>query len=75
MHGRMMVALFLATLAVGPAAAQDNERGGVRTETMSRMADKDSGFPWDLVGLIGLLGLLGLQKRHGEDSYHPSGIE
>jgi hypothetical protein len=75
MHGRMMVALFLATLAVGPAAAQDNERGGVRTETMSRMADKDGGFPWDLVGLIGLLGFLGLQKRHGEDSYHPSGIE
>jgi hypothetical protein len=75
MRGRMMVALFLATLAVGPAAAQDNERGGVRTETMSRMADKDGDFPWDLIGLIGLLGFLGLQKRHGEDSYHPSGIE
>jgi hypothetical protein len=75
MRGRMMLALFFATLAVGPVSAQDNERGGVRTETQSRLADKNGGLTWDLVGLIGLLGLLGLHKTHEEDSYHPAGIE
>jgi hypothetical protein len=74
MRGRMLLALFVATLAVGPASAQI-ERGGVRTETQDRLASKGSGLTWDLVGLIGLLGLLGLHKRHEEDSYHPSGIE
>ena len=38
MQRRMLVALFLATLAIGPASAQDNERGGVRTETQDRVA-------------------------------------
>ena len=75
MRTRLMLALFLATLAVGPASAQDNERGGVRTETMNRLADKDSIFTWDLIGLIGLLGLLGLHKSHEEDGYHPAPLE
>ena len=77
MRGRMMLALFVATLAVGPASAQDNERGGVRTETQSRMADRDSGndLLWNLVGMLGLLGLIGLHTEHDEDSYHPAPIE
>jgi hypothetical protein len=77
MHGRMIVALFLATLAIGPATAQNDERGGVRTETMSRMADKGSGneLLWNLIGMLGLIGLIGLHNEHDEDSYHPSSIE
>ena len=77
MPRRMLVALFLATLAIGPASAQDNERGGVRTETMSRVADKDSGndLLWNIVGMLGLIGLLGLHNEHDEDSYHPAPIE
>jgi hypothetical protein len=77
MRRRMMLALFLATLAVGPASAQDNERGGIRTETMSRLADRDSrgNLLWNILGLFGLFGLLGLHNQHDEDSYHPSPIE
>jgi hypothetical protein len=77
MQRRMLVALFLATLAVGPASAQDNERGGVRTETQDRAARGASTYDliWNLVGLIGLLGLLGLHTEHDEDSYHPAPIE
>jgi hypothetical protein len=73
----MLLALFVATLAVGPASAQDNERGGVRTETQSRMADRDSGndLLWNLVGMLGLIGLIGLHTEHDEDSYHPAPIE
>ena len=58
----MMFALFLATLAVGPASAQDNERGGIRTETQDRLAGGaiTDDLLWNLVGLFGLLGLLGL---------------
>lgn len=77
MRGRMMLALFLATLAVGPASAQDNERGGVQTETMSRLAGQDASgnLLWNILGLFGLFGLLGLHNQHDEDSYHPSPIE
>jgi hypothetical protein len=77
MHKRMLVALFAATLAIGPASAQDNERGGVRTETQDRLRGGGISYDliWNLVGLIGLLGLLGLHKTHEEDSYHPAGIE
>jgi hypothetical protein len=77
MRRSMLLALILATAAVGPASAQDNERGGVRTETMSRIADKESGLDlvWNLIGLIGLIGLLGLHTEHDEDSYHPAPIE
>ena len=59
MPKRMMLALFLATLAVGPATAQQAERGGVRTETMSRLAGENSGNDvlWNLIGLLGLLGV------------------
>ena len=79
MRKRMMLALFLATLAVGPATAQDTraERGGVRTETMSRLAGENSGYDliWNAIGLLGLLGLIGILPKHEEDSYHPASIE
>ncbi|MEA3057556.1 MAG: hypothetical protein QOF34_371 [Sphingomonadales bacterium] len=77
MPKRMMLALFLATLAVGPATAQQNERGGIRTETMSRIADANSGYDmiWNAIGLLGLLGLIGLRPRHEADSYHPASLE
>jgi hypothetical protein len=77
MPKRMMLALFLATLAIGPATAQQAERGGVRTETMSRLAGENSGNDvlWNLIGLLGLLGLIGLLPKHEEDSYHPASLE
>lgn len=77
MQRRMLVALFLATLAIGPASAQDNERGGVRTETQDRLAGGAITYDliFNLVGLFGLLGLLGLHTQHDEDSYHPAPIE
>ena len=80
MRMRMLVALFLATAVIGPAAAQqptdDNARGGVRTETMSRLAGGDSlDFVFNIVGLFGLLGLFGVQGEHSDDSYHPAPIE
>lgn len=77
MRKRMMLALFLATLAVGPASAQRAERGGVRTETESRMAGENSGYDliFNAIGLLGLLGFIGLLPKHEEDSYHPASIE
>jgi hypothetical protein len=79
MRTRMIVALFLATAVVGPAAAQpsDNDRGGVRTETMSRVEAGDEGLElvWNLLGLFGLLGLIGLRGEHADDSYHPASVE
>ena len=75
MHRRLLLALFLATAAIGPASAQ--ERGGVPTETQERQGE--SGTPWDLifnlVGLLGLIGLIGLLPQHEEDSYHPSSFD
>ena len=77
MQKRMMLALFLATLVVGPATAQQAERGGVRTETESRLAGENSGYDLILnaIGLLGLLGLIGLLPKHEEDSYHPASLE
>ena len=75
MRTRMMLALILAAVAVGPASGQDADRGGIRTETMTRMANEGSDVPWDLIGLLGLLGLIGLVRPHGEDSYHPASVE
>jgi len=81
MRIRMIVALFLATAVVGPASAQnaadDNARGGVSTETMSRMASGDEGMDlvWNILGLFGLLGLVGLRGEHADDSYHPASVE
>ena len=55
---RMMVALLLMTAAIGPASAQDNDRGGVRTETESRLMDQSTNdILWNAIGLLGLLGL------------------
>jgi len=77
MPKNIVLSLLLATAAIGPATAQDNRPGGVRTETMDRMADQQSGMDlvWNLIGLVGLLGLLGLRQQHAEDSYHPAPLE
>lgn len=77
MRKGIMLALFLGTLAVGPATAQQAERGGVRTETMSRLAGQNSGYDiiWNAIGLLGLLGLIGFLPKHEEDSYHPASLE
>jgi hypothetical protein len=77
MPKRIVLSLFLIAAAISPAAAQDNRRGGVRTETMDRLAAQESGMDlmWNLIGSIGLLGLLGLRKQHAEDSYHPAPFE
>ena len=73
---RMMIALLLMTAAIGPASAQDNDRGGVRTETESRLVDQGpNDILWNSIGLLGLLGLLGFRRRHGDDSYHPAPLE
>jgi len=73
---RRMVALLLVTAAIGPASAQDNDRGGVRTETESRLVDQGTNdILWNSIGLLGLLGLLGFRRRHGDDSYHPAPLE
>ena len=76
MPKRIVLSLFFAGAIVGPATAQDT-RGGIRTETMDRIADQDAGMDlvWNLVGLVGLLGLLGLRTEHPEDSYHPASLE
>lgn len=77
MRTRMFLALILVTAAIGPASAQQAERGGVRTETESRLADQNSSndIIWNAIGILGLLGLLGLRRDHEEDSYHPASLE
>ena len=77
MRWRMILALLLMTVAVGPAAAQTGERGGVRTPTEDRYADTGDQMDliWNLVGLLGLIGLIGLLPQHEEDSYHPSSFD
>jgi hypothetical protein len=76
MRTRIVLSLLLITAAIGPAAAQTGQRGGLRTETMDRMSSQgDPNLIWNLIGLIGLLGLLGFRKEHPDDSYHPSSIE
>lgn len=76
MARRLLLTLVLATALFGPAAAQDT-RGGIRTETMERQANENSGMDlvYNLVGLLGLLGLLGLRREHPDDSYHPAALE
>ena len=71
----MLTALLAATAASPPALAQNQDVGGIQTETQRRLAQGDAGIPWDLIGLFGLLGLLGLRRRHPDDSYHPSSLD
>ena len=77
MRKGMMFAVILAAAAIAPASAQDtdNARGGIPTETQSRMAERSQGNLLDWFGLLGLLGLLGLRKEHVEDGYHPAPVE
>ena len=78
MQMRMILALLIATAAIGPASAQssDSARGGIPTETQYRQAG-DSGYDliWNLIGVLGLFGLLGFKQSHSEDGYHPAPIE
>ena len=71
----ILTALLAATAASPPALAQNQDVGGIPTETQRRLAQGDAGIPWDLIGLFGLLGVLGLRKRYPDDSYHPSSLE
>jgi hypothetical protein len=77
MPKRIVLSLILLTAAIGPATAQNVQRGGVRTETMERLAGQQSGndLLWNLIGAVGLLGLLGLRQEHPDDSYHPATLE
>jgi len=79
MRLRMILAVLFvagATAAIGPASAQDNQRGGIRTETQDRLAGgSDADILWNALGLVGLFGLLGLRGDHADDSYHPSSVE
>jgi hypothetical protein len=76
MPWRLILALLFMTTVVGPASAQ-NERGGLRTETMDRVASEggQGDVIWNLVGLLGLIGLIGLLPQHEEDSYHPTSFD
>jgi hypothetical protein len=77
MRKGLILSLILISAFSGPAVSQGAQRGGVRTETESRLAGEgsDSGFIWNFVGLIGLLGLMGLRGEHPDDSYHPAAVE
>nr|NUR36842.1 hypothetical protein [Sphingomonas sp.] len=76
MRTRIVLSLLLVTAVIGPAAAQNAERGGLRTETMERMSSQgDPNLVWNLIGLLGLLGLLGFRQGHPDDSYHPAPLE
>ena len=75
-HRLLATALLVAAAASPPALAQQNqETGGVPTETQRRLAQGGSDVPWDLIGLLGLFGLLGLKRPHSDDSYHPAPLE
>ena len=76
---RRAAAILFATLLIAPvsqAVPQDNDRGGIRTETQERLKSGfDYNILWNALGLVGLLGLLGIRKGHEEDSYHPASFE
>lgn len=77
MRLKLMLAIFIAGAASGPAVAQQApDPGGIRSETQRRLAQGDkTEDALNLLGILGLLGLLGLRRGHDEDSYHPSPIE
>jgi hypothetical protein len=77
MRRRVLLSLLLVTAMVGPASAQNGQRGGIRTETESRLAGQgtDNDLIWNFIGLLGLLGLIGMRQEHPDDSYHPASME
>ena len=70
MRRHLVLALFIAAAAVGPAAAQQ-EAGGIPTETQEREAAQNSNkdLIWNLVGCLGLLGVFGLWRNSDNDGY------
>ena len=77
MRKHLVISMILAIAVIGPASSQGAQRGGVRTETESRLAGQgaDNDLIFNFLGLIGLLGLLGLRRGHPDDSYHPAALE
>ena len=77
MRRRIVLSLFLVGAMIGPAQAQNAQRGGLRTETMSRLVGEGTNrdLIWNALGLLGLIGLLGMGREHPEDSYHPAALE
>ena len=77
MRWHVILALLLMTVTIGPAAAQHEQRGGLRTETEEPLAEGNSSgdLVWNMIGLLGLIGLIGLLPQHEEDSYHPSSFD
>jgi hypothetical protein len=76
MRTRIVLSLITAAALVGPAAAQPAQRGGVRSETESRLVEGgDPNLVWNIIGLFGLLGLAGFLRGHPDDSYHPASME
>ena len=77
MPKRLVLAILLMSAAIGPADAQQQQRGGIRTETQERTANQGLGndLIWNLIGLFGMLGLLSFKKEHSDDSYHPSPLD
>ena len=54
MPKRMMLALLLMTAAIGPASAQDNDRGGVRPRPRTASCDRaPNDMLWNAIGLFG----------------------
>jgi len=66
-----IAACAVACLASTSAIAQDQQRGGVQTETEARQNSHglDDNILWNIVGLIGLLGLRGLWRESDNDGY------
>ena len=58
MRWRMILALLVTSIIMGPAAAQ-SQRGGVPTETADRLASSQpqSDLIWNMIGLLGLIQL------------------
>src|SRR5687767_13582 len=50
MRAKLLLAALLAAAAGPPALAQNQDAGGIPTETQRRLAQGDAAIPWDLLG-------------------------